>query len=134
MVMKKESLPFGGDMGMQVAFCDGLAIEMSQLKKLIWVSGQLATGEHGQILGKGDIKVQTERCISNIDKALNVLGGTLEDVVQVTVFVKDIKDLRSIHEVRLKYFKHPYPTSTLVEVNEFVHPDALIEINAVAAV
>ena len=42
--------------------------------------------------------------------------------------------LKTIHDVRLRYFKEPYPTSTLVEVKGFVNPDALIEINAVAAV
>jgi enamine deaminase RidA (YjgF/YER057c/UK114 family) len=42
-------------------------------------------------------------------------------------------ELKTIHEVRLRHFKEPYPTSTLVEVKGFVHPEALIEINAVAA-
>jgi enamine deaminase RidA (YjgF/YER057c/UK114 family) len=58
----------------------------------------------------------------------------MEDVVQVTVFVKDMSGLKDIHGVRLQYFKEPYPTSTLVAVSAFVHPDALIEINAVAVV
>ena len=62
------------------------------------------------------------------------LGGSLQDVVQVTVFVKDMSQLEAIHEVRLRHFAEPYPTSTLVAVSGFTHPDALIEINAVAAV
>jgi 2-iminobutanoate/2-iminopropanoate deaminase len=49
------------------------------------------------------------------------------------VFVKDMSGLREIHATRLRYFKPPYPTSTLVAVDGFVHPDALIEVNAVAA-
>ena len=88
---------------------------------------------NGELIGKGDIAVQTEQCIKNIQNALEKLGGTLDDVVQVMVFVKDMEGLREIHEVRLGYFKEPYPTSTLVEVSGFVHPDALIEITAVAA-
>jgi enamine deaminase RidA (YjgF/YER057c/UK114 family) len=44
-----------------------------------------------------------------------------------------VAGLREIHEARLRYFTPPYPTSTLVAVSAFVHPDALIEINAVAA-
>jgi enamine deaminase RidA (YjgF/YER057c/UK114 family) len=51
-----------------------------------------------------------------------------------SVFVKDMSQLEAIHEVRLRHFSKPYPTSTLVAVSDFVHPDALIEINAVAAV
>jgi 2-iminobutanoate/2-iminopropanoate deaminase len=45
-----------------------------------------------------------------------------------------MSQLEAIHEVRLRHFSKPYPTSTLVAVSGFVHPDALIEINAVAAV
>jgi 2-iminobutanoate/2-iminopropanoate deaminase len=130
--MKKESIPFGRAMEMKVAFCNALAVEASQVKRMIWVSGQLSFDEREQFVGKGDMGAQTEQCLKNIESALKKLGGSLDDVVQVTVFVKDMKDLRTIHEVRLRYFKEPYPTSTLVEVTGFVHPDALIEINAVA--
>ena len=69
---------------------------------------------------------------SYIERYLAELGGSLSDVVQVTVFVKSMDELGAIHDVRLKYFKEPYPTSTLVQVTEFVNRDALIEINAVA--
>jgi len=130
--MKKDSIPFGGAMGMKVAFCNGLALDLSQAKRMIWVSGQIAFDEKEQFIGKGNIRLQTEQCLKNIQKILKNLGGSLDDVVQVIVFVKDMSGLKDIHDVRLKYFKEPYPTSTLVEVKGFVHPDALIEINAVA--
>ena len=132
--MQKESIPFGRAMGMKVAFCNAMAIDLSQAKRIIWVSGQIAFDEGGQLVGKGDIGVQTEQCIKNIESALKKLGGKLDDVMQVTVFVKEMSGLKTIHDVRLRYFKEPYPTSTLVEVKGFVHPDALIEINAVAVV
>jgi enamine deaminase RidA (YjgF/YER057c/UK114 family) len=130
--MNKESIPFGGAMGMKVAFCNALAIDVSKAKKMIWVSGQLSLDEREKLICKGNMGGQTEQCIKNIESALKKLGGSLDDVVQVTVFVKDMKNLKTIHDVRLKYFKEPYPTSTLVEVTRFVNPDALIEINAVA--
>ncbi len=132
--MKKESLPFGDAMGMKVAFCNAMAVDLSDIKKFVWVSGQLAFDEDRNLVGKGSIEKQTEQCIKNIQNALRKLGGSLEDVVQVTVFVREMTGLKSIHEVRLRYFKEPYPTSTLVAVKGFVNPDALIEINAVAAV
>ncbi len=133
-VMQKESIPFGRAMGMKVAFCNAISVDLSEVKRLIWVSGQIALDENGKLIGKGDIRTQTEQCTKNVETALKKLGGSLDDVVQVTVFVKEMRGLKTIHEVRLKYFKEPYPTSTLVEVKGFVNPDALIEINAVAAV
>ncbi len=133
-VMQKESIPFGRAMGMKVAFCNAISVDLSEVKRLIWVSGQIALDENGKLIGKGDIGTQTEQCIKNVENALKKLGGSLDDVVQVTVFVKEMRGLKAIHEVRLRYFKEPYPTSTLVEVKGFVNPDALIEINALAAV
>ena len=130
--MLKESVPYGGAMGMKVAFCNGVAVDLSKAKRLLWISGQIAFDEREQFVGKGDIGMQTEQCLKNIKSSLEKLGGTMGNIVQVTVFVKEMSGLRTIHDVRLKYFKEPYPTSTLVEVKGFVHPDALIEINAVA--
>ena len=134
-----ETLPFGSAPGqnamrMPVAFCNALSLELAELRKLVWVSGQLAIDERDELVGKGDAGAQTEQCLRNIQRCLDQLGGSLADVVQVTVFVKDMADLRAIHEARLRAFSPPYPTSTLVAVSGFVHPDALIEINAVAAV
>ena len=132
--MIKESIPFGRTMGFKVAFCNGMAIDLKETKRLIWISGQLAFNEKEELVGKGDIRVQTEQVLKNIKGYLERLGGTMKDIVQVIVFVKDMSGLRDIHDVRLKYFKEPFPTSTLVAVSAFTHPDALIEINAVAAI
>jgi 2-iminobutanoate/2-iminopropanoate deaminase len=133
MKMKKDSIPFGGAMKMKVAFCNGIGIDTSQMKRLIWISGQISFDEKENFIGKGNMRAQTEQVLKNIKNALEKLGGTMDDIVQVTVFVKEMGSLKDIHDVRLKYFKEPYPTSTLIEVKGFVHPDALIEINAMAA-
>jgi enamine deaminase RidA (YjgF/YER057c/UK114 family) len=137
--MAIEIVPFGAGpgqnpMGIDVAFCNALALDLSDVKHLVWVSGQLAFDQAGQLVGAGDLAAQTEQCLRNIQSYLERLGGTMADVVQVTVFVQEITDLAAIHAVRRRYFKPPYPTSTLVAVSGFVHPEALIEITAVAAV
>ena len=137
--MAFESIPFGraagqNAMGIPVAFCNAIAFDLADIRRLVYVSGQLAVDAQDQLIGVGDVGVQTEQVLKNIQQALEQLGGTMADVVQVTVFVKDMTDLRAIHEARLRAFSPPYPTSTLVAVAGFVHPDALIEINAVAAI
>jgi 2-iminobutanoate/2-iminopropanoate deaminase len=120
-------------MGIPVAFSNALSLDLSEVRRLVWVSGQLAFDEQNRLVGPGDVRAQTEQCLINIQRQLEQLDGSLADVVQVTVFVRDITQLASIHEVRLRYFSEPLPTSTLVAVSGFVHPEALIEINAVAA-
>ena|SRR5690242_564302 len=133
-----QSIPYGSSdgrnaMGIPVAFCSAISLDLSEVRRLIWVSGQLANNERNEFVGAGDVRAQTEQCLANIERSLRALGGSMDDVVQVTVFVKDMSQLEAIHEVRLRHFSKPYPTSTLVAVSGFVHPDALIEINAVAA-
>ncbi len=136
--MAFESIPYGRAVGqnamqMPVAFCNAIAFDLADVRRLVYVSGQLATDENDQLVGVGDVGAQTEQVLKNIQRALEQLGGTMADVVQVTVFVKDMSGLREIHEARLRYFTESLPTSTLVAVSDFVNPDALIEINAVAA-
>jgi len=133
-----ESIPFGqapgqNPMGMPVAFSNAIGLDLTEIRRLVWVSGQLAFDANNNFVGPGDIRAQTEQCLLNIRGYLERLGSSLQDVVQVTVFVKDMSSLQAIHEVRLRYFSQPLPTSTLVAVSGFVHPEALIEINAVAA-
>lgn len=130
--MSKKALPFGNAMGMKVAFSNAVAVDISNTKKMVSVSGQLAIGEENKIVGVGSMRLQTEQCIKNIASALEAFGGTLDDIISVTVFVKNMSNLSDIHEVRLQYFKEPYPTSTLVQITEFVNSEALIEIEALA--
>lgn len=132
--MVKGVIPFGQEMGFKVAFCNALAIDLSKANGLIFISGQIAFDEEGNFVGRGDIETQTRQVLKNIKRHLEKLGGKMTDVVQVTVFVKEMSGLEKIHQVRLQFFQEPYPTSTLVEVKGFVHPDALIEINALAIV
>jgi enamine deaminase RidA (YjgF/YER057c/UK114 family) len=79
------------------------------------------------------MKAQTRQVLKNIKVVLDWAGAQPKDIVKVTVFVKDISKFREIHDARLEFF-HPdhLPASTMVEVSKFVHPDALIEIEAVA--
>lgn len=130
--MEKRVIPFGDAMGMKVAFCSAMSVELKSAERIIWVSGQLPFDENGEIVGKDDMYLQTEQCIKNMQSCLEEFGATLDDVVLVTVFVSDMSKLKEVHEARLEYFKEPYPTSTLVEVTKFVNKDAMVEINAIA--
>ena len=131
--MKIQTIPFTRSVDWDPSYCTALSVDLSQVRKLLWVSGMLSFDEKGQFIGKGNIEAQTEQILKNIEAVLEKMGGSLKNVVQVMVFVKEMKSLRDIHEIRRKFFKEPYPTSTLVEVAGFVNPDALIEINTVAA-
>ncbi|OGK78822.1 MAG: hypothetical protein A2X52_12035 [Candidatus Rokubacteria bacterium GWC2_70_16] len=102
--------------------------------KVLHIAGQVAQDATGALVGKDDIRAQTRQVLENIRTVLAGVGGTMDDVARVTVYVTDMSGLAQIHEVRGQYFRRPYPASTLVEVKRLVKPDYLIEIDAVAVI
>ena len=100
--------------------------------ELLFISGITARDKNGNIVGKGDMKLQTQQVLENMKTILSLAGATFDNVVKVTVFVTDLSRFKDIHEVRAKYFKKDYPASTLVQVSRLVHEDMLIEIEAIA--
>ena len=102
--------------------------------RLVFISGMTARRADGTIAGIGDIEAQTRQVCENVKAAVEAAGGTMDDICRVDVFVRNIEHFESIHKVRREYFKAPAPASTMVEVTKMVHPDYLIEINAIAVV
>ncbi|QOZ52515.1 RidA family protein [Bradyrhizobium sp. CCBAU 53338] len=100
--------------------------------KLVFVSGMTARKPDGSIAGVGDVSAQTRQVCENIKAAVEAAGGTLDDVVRVDVYVRNMEHFDAIHAVRREYFKPPLPASTMVEICKMTHPDYLIEINAIA--
>jgi len=110
------------------------AIEADAKGRLVFISGMTARRPDGAIAGVGDIDAQTRQVCENIKSAVEAAGGTMDDVCRVDVFVRNIEHFEQIHKVRREYFKAPAPASTMVEVTKMVHPDYLIEINAIALI
>jgi reactive intermediate/imine deaminase len=103
--------------------------------RMVFVSGQVARGIDGQLVGRGDIRAQTRKVLENTRSVLTEAGATMDDVVKVTVFVTNLAEhFSAIHEIRAEFFSSDYPASTLVEVSRLVDPDMLIEIEAIAVV
>jgi len=113
-------------------FSQAIAVEAKG--RMVFVSGMTARRPDGSIAGIGDVEAQTRQVCENIQSALESAGGTMDDVCRVDVFVRNIEHFEKIHKVRREYFKAPAPASTMVEVTKMVHPDYLIEINAIAVV
>jgi len=101
--------------------------------RFVFVSGLLARGDDGAIVGKCDIAAQTRCICENLRRVLVAAGGTLDSVVRLDIHVTALDQRDSIYAVRREIFANePRPTSTMVQVSGFVDPDALIEITAIA--
>lgn len=109
-------------------------IVVSPAKRLVCVSGLVARDAEGRLVGAGDMAAQTRQVCENLKLALAAAGATLADVLRVDVYVTRIDRFDEIHAVRREYFPKDPPASTMVEVTRLVHPEAMIEITAMAAI
>ncbi len=108
------------------------AIVIEARGHLVFISGMTSRRADGSIAGLGDIEAQTRQVCENVKAAVEEAGGTLDDIVRVDVYVRNMEHFDIIHKVRREYFKAPAPASTMVEVCKMTSPDYLIEINAIA--
>jgi enamine deaminase RidA (YjgF/YER057c/UK114 family) len=98
----------------------------------IYVSGTVAWGEDGRIVGEGDVYAQAKQTISNIEKALIDAGASLRDVVRTRVYVTDISYLDEVARAHGEAFSEIRPASSMLEVSALAEPSMLVEIEAVA--
>jgi 2-iminobutanoate/2-iminopropanoate deaminase len=102
--------------------------------RTIYVSGQVSMDAEGNVVGEGDIRLQTQTVLEHVKTVVEEAGGKMDDIVKVTVFIRDMRLYDEIHEVRRRYFEEPYPASSMVEVSALIDPRLLIEIEAVAVI
>ena len=100
--------------------------------RLVFVSGCVASDEHGRTVGGGDVVAQARQVRENLEKCLAAAGATFADVCKVTVFLKNVGDREKVNTVRQEYFGASRPASTLVEISRLVRDDLLLEIECVA--
>lgn len=108
---------------------------------LLFVSGQVGcrVAADGVTLVpvSGDLGAQFEQALANVMEVVKAAGGEAGDLVEMTVFVKDVEAYRAarpaIGAAWKKLLGRHYPAMTLVEVSGLFEPGTLVEIRAVAA-
>lgn len=99
----------------------------------ILVSGTTATHMDGSVVCPGDAEAQAIYILDKIAAAIEALGGTLDDVVQTRIWLRDANDWEGVGRVHGRVFATARPANTLVEVARLVGP-YLVEIEAEAVV
>jgi 2-iminobutanoate/2-iminopropanoate deaminase len=100
---------------------------------LLFISGQAGYSDQGKVVD-GGFRAQGDQAFSNLARALRAGGSSLQNVLKVTIFLTDMGNFGEVVELRRKYFSKPYPADTIVEVSGLYTPEAMIEIEAIAAV
>ena len=101
---------------------------------LLFVAGQVAQDQDGNLVGRGDMEAQAVQIFDNLRAVLASAGATLNDVVKLTTYATNVAYRAKIAEVRARYFTTYFPPNTFVVVASLATPDYLLEIEAVAAV
>jgi len=100
----------------------------------IYIGGQNAITRDLEIIGKGDIALQTEYILKNIEVALKASGAALDDLFKLTIYIAQGQDVRKGFEGAqgfLKKLNNP-PVISGIVVAGLANPDYLVEIEAVA--
>lgn len=96
---------------------------------LLFTSGQIPADPFSGEIVSG-IEAQACRALENLKAVIESGGSAMENVIKVTVFLKDMNDFSVVNEVYGRYFPKPYPARSCVEVAR-LPKDVLIEIEAI---
>ena len=101
----------------------------------VWVAGHTTrTDAEGNDIS-GDFEAQTHEIFRLIEQRLAHYGGSLSDIVTMTVWLLDVRDGDRFVEIRSEYFDDGrYPSSALITVSAFAQPGVMIEIKPTAVI
>ena len=100
---------------------------------LLFISGQVARPlEGGKALVGSNEYEQTTQIFTRIKSICEGAGGSLDDIVKMTIYMVDITKNAEVWRARREFFSGDFPASTLVEVRSLAGPETLVEIETVA--
>lgn len=109
-------------------------ITVGQGSRFVTISGQVGWNEHGEIVGKGDLKTQMIKSLQNLDAAIQAADGTLDDIVSLRIYIVQsvMSESAAVREGLQQFFPNNPPTATWIGVQGLANADFLVEIEAFA--
>jgi len=111
-------------------------VAVSGAGTLAFVAGQVSYDRDGVVVGKGDIRAQSEQVFKSLTHNLKAAGASWSDVVKLNAYMVRMNPeaVNVYREVRARYLDaRALPASTLVGVERLVHDDLLLEVEVIAA-
>src|SRR6202047_4658090 len=102
--------------------------------KIVWLAGQTATVDDAGKSLAGDFEGQVRQLFKNLDRTLQKAGGKLSDMVQMTVFITDVRYGDRLTQIRREIFGDNFPGSALITVTALAIPEAKVEIQGYAVI
>ena len=104
--------------------------------RTIYIGGQDSVDASGTIIGKGDIKLQTEQVLKNLQAALEAVDAGLEHIIKWNLYVIEGQSIQAGFEAFQRVWgRRPNPPAiTMAFVSGLANPDFLVEMDAIAVV
>ena len=83
---------------------------------LVFLSGQIPLDPDTMELVSGDVAAQTRRVFENLAAVAAAAGGSLDDMVKLTVYLQDLGNFQTVNEVMAEFFQAPYPARAALGV------------------
>jgi reactive intermediate/imine deaminase len=101
---------------------------------LVFLSGQIPLDPATMDIVDGDFEARARRVFDNLAAVAAAAGGTLDDVVKLTVFLTDLGNFATVNAVMEDYFQKPFPARAAVGVASLpkgvdVEADAILFLN-----
>lgn len=106
-------------------------IILTEVRNLIYCSGQIPIDPTVGKVVEGDIVAQTHQVFKNISGILAAAGCSLKNVIKTTVFLKNMDDFKAMNEVYAGYFDGDFPARSTVQVAK-LPLDVSVEIEVIA--
>jgi reactive intermediate/imine deaminase len=84
---------------------------------LVFISGQIPLDPDSMELVAGGIEAQITRVFDSLSAVCNAAGGSLDDIVKLTIFLTDLTNFPQVNTIMGQYFSAPYPARAAVEVS-----------------
>lgn len=115
------------------------SVDVHSFSRLVFVAGQVGMDHDGNVVRPNDPRAQFAQTYANLQAAVEAAGGTMASIVSLRTFLTRADDLPVFNECRAEHYPRLfpdgiYPPNTLLIVDRLVHPDLLLEIEAVAAI
>jgi 2-iminobutanoate/2-iminopropanoate deaminase len=102
--------------------------------KTVWLAGQTATVDDSGKPLADDFEGQVRQIFKLLNATLENAGGKLSDMVQMTVFITDVRYGDRLTQIRREIFGDNFPGSALITITALANPDAKIEIQGHAVI
>jgi reactive intermediate/imine deaminase len=101
-----------------------------EVSGLVFLSGQIPLDPATMTLVSEDVATQTDQVFKNLAAVTKAAGGSLADLVKLTVYLRDMNDFATVNEVMARHMEPPYPARATIGVAA-LPKDAAVEIEAI---